>query len=120
MMLLNGGVDLNFVCYFFSSRGLHTRCALVTGVQTCALPIYLRMDLRIRRADVDRPEALRAELVAGQGHAGPILQRTLGGVLDDVGHHMHLDVRGFLVRPGLQEAQPSGSASSRERVCRYV
>src|SRR3546814_14882453 len=25
--------------YFFSSRRRHTRCALVTGVQTCALPI---------------------------------------------------------------------------------
>src|SRR3546814_5114979 len=25
--------------FFFSSRRLHTRCALVTGVQTCALPI---------------------------------------------------------------------------------
>src|SRR3546814_16749677 len=29
-----------FVC-FFSSRRRHTRCALVTGVQTCALPIYI-------------------------------------------------------------------------------
>src|SRR3546814_1234212 len=28
--------------FFFSSRRRHTRCALVTGVQTCALPIYLR------------------------------------------------------------------------------
>src|SRR3546814_5398852 len=28
-----------FVCFFFSSRSRHTRCALVTGVQTCALPI---------------------------------------------------------------------------------
>src|SRR3546814_2278105 len=27
-----------YVC--FSSRRRHTRCALVTGVQTCALPIY--------------------------------------------------------------------------------
>src|SRR3546814_1058268 len=27
---------------FFSSRRRHTRCALVTGVQTCALPILLR------------------------------------------------------------------------------
>src|SRR3546814_20818708 len=27
------------ICFFFSSRRLHTRCALVTGVQTCALPI---------------------------------------------------------------------------------
>src|SRR3546814_3034102 len=30
------------LCYifFFSSRRRHTRCALVTGVQTCALPIW--------------------------------------------------------------------------------
>src|SRR3546814_15453102 len=33
------------LCYFFffSSRRRHTRCALVTGVQTCALPIYMSM-----------------------------------------------------------------------------
>src|SRR3546814_4936170 len=29
------------MCFFFSSRRRHTRCALVTGVQTCALPISL-------------------------------------------------------------------------------
>src|SRR3546814_6368006 len=28
--------------FFFSSRRRHTRCAVVTGVQTCALPIYFR------------------------------------------------------------------------------
>src|SRR3546814_9140189 len=28
------------VFFFFSSRRRHTRCALVTGVQTCALPIF--------------------------------------------------------------------------------
>src|SRR3546814_9682440 len=28
------------IFFFFSSRRRHTRCALVTGVQTCALPIY--------------------------------------------------------------------------------
>src|SRR3546814_9605798 len=32
---------LVFLCFFFSSRRRHTRCALVTGVQTCALPISL-------------------------------------------------------------------------------
>src|SRR3546814_5758584 len=35
---------LVFVCivvFFFSSRRRHTSCALVTGVQTCALPISL-------------------------------------------------------------------------------
>src|SRR3546814_17405933 len=30
-----------YVVFFFSSRRRHTRCALVTGVQTCALPIYV-------------------------------------------------------------------------------
>src|SRR3546814_11882928 len=34
-------------CFFFSSRRRHTRCALVTGVQTCALPISA--------AEPDRP-----------------------------------------------------------------
>src|SRR3546814_2190931 len=29
-------------CFFVSSRRRHTRCALVTGVQTCALPIWKR------------------------------------------------------------------------------
>src|SRR3546814_12864696 len=28
--------------FFFSSRRRHTRCTLVTGVQTCALPILAR------------------------------------------------------------------------------
>src|SRR3546814_4423471 len=31
-----------FLCFFFSSRKRHTRCALGTGVQTCALPILTR------------------------------------------------------------------------------
>src|SRR3546814_5721774 len=34
-----------FYCFFFSSRRRHTRCALVTGVQTCALPIFFSVDL---------------------------------------------------------------------------
>src|SRR3546814_16654116 len=32
-----------FFLFFFSSRRRHTRCSLVTGVQTCALPIYPNM-----------------------------------------------------------------------------
>src|SRR3546814_2950570 len=35
-----------FLIFFFSSRRRHTRCALVTGVQTCALPIYYRVTNR--------------------------------------------------------------------------
>src|SRR3546814_966488 len=33
-----------FCIFFFSSRRRHTRCALVTGVQTCALPICGTID----------------------------------------------------------------------------
>src|SRR3546814_5010375 len=54
---MSGQCEVNYVCvayimyvwvvnvlslvmhFFFSSRRRHTRCALVTGVQTCALPI---------------------------------------------------------------------------------
>src|SRR3546814_1603013 len=36
--------------FFFSSRRRHTRCALVTGVQTCALPICARAKLDGRRS----------------------------------------------------------------------
>src|SRR3546814_5956406 len=41
-IVVYGLVDMVIVgFFFFSSRRRHTRCALVTGVQTCALPIYL-------------------------------------------------------------------------------
>src|SRR3546814_6305154 len=33
------------MCFVFSSRRRHTRCALVTGVQTCALPISTSVPL---------------------------------------------------------------------------
>src|SRR3546814_8425535 len=36
--------------FFFSSRRRHTRCALVTGVQTCALPIWFYVEI-VRRLD---------------------------------------------------------------------
>src|SRR3546814_3820868 len=65
------------VFFFFSSRRRHTRCALVTGVQTCALPISAQMvanfeaggaainalsataglELEIVALDLDRPTA---------------------------------------------------------------
>src|SRR3546814_9198370 len=38
---------LRLLIFFFSSRRRHTRCALVTGVQTCALPIFSRRLARI-------------------------------------------------------------------------
>src|SRR3546814_7723504 len=41
MVLLLAIMILIYVVFFFSSRRRHTICALVTGVQTCALPILL-------------------------------------------------------------------------------
>src|SRR3546814_2764805 len=35
--------------FFFSSRRRHTSCALGTGVQTCALPIYTNHQRRVFR-----------------------------------------------------------------------
>src|SRR3546814_2454553 len=40
MSVMDGLLCINLIVFFFfSSRRRHTRCALVTGVQTCALPI---------------------------------------------------------------------------------
>src|SRR3546814_16258592 len=58
------------VIVFFSSRRRHTRCALVTGVQTCALPI-LRYNgpsealwrlTGIETLDVSGPAAIAADI----------------------------------------------------------
>src|SRR3546814_14133571 len=40
--------------FFFSSRRRHTRCALVTGVQTCALPIWWPMTCLARALSIWR------------------------------------------------------------------
>src|SRR3546814_5633423 len=37
------------LCFFFASKRRHTRFALVTGVQTCALPIWLAAEEEKRR-----------------------------------------------------------------------
>src|SRR3546814_10887028 len=49
--MLSGVISLLCCFFFFSSRRRHTRCALVTGVQTCALPIsgLCRRDIPARR-----------------------------------------------------------------------
>src|SRR3546814_10044945 len=50
MIIIFCVVSSMFIYLFFvASRRRHTRCALVTGVQTCALPIYIGL-----REGVDR------------------------------------------------------------------
>src|SRR3546814_9258266 len=45
---------MDFHIFFFSSRRRHTGCALVTGVQTCALPICLLRMLYILKRNNQR------------------------------------------------------------------
>src|SRR3546814_722596 len=53
--------------FFFSSRRRHTRCALVTGVQTCALPISAGDPDRARRCRAGRVRLPRNRVPAEQG-----------------------------------------------------
>src|SRR3546814_4293496 len=61
--------------FFFSSRRRHTRCALVTGVQTCALPIWIEQQGQrsiLVEAYVDRSDIADLELV-GDGRDRAVL-----------------------------------------------
>src|SRR3546814_4249495 len=54
--------------FFFSSRRRHTRCALVTGVQTCALPICVGVaDVDIQDPEV--PAQIATDRGTGQGRS---------------------------------------------------
>src|SRR3546814_7090789 len=64
--------DIGLFC-FFSSRRRHTRCALVTGVQTCALPISLTAD--------DAADARLAEQIDDLGHKLGLVRQSIGRVI---------------------------------------
>src|SRR3546814_5525253 len=59
-------VGSDFFVFFFSSRRRHTRCALVTGVQTCALPI-----------SCDRTRGARTRQPRDGGLSGPACPRPV-------------------------------------------
>src|SRR3546814_11271034 len=132
--------DLSF---FFSSRRRHTRCALVTGVQTCALPICAgdrgpRRLESVRRGGVVTAalgEADREMLAGGHGEAAAFAMRLLRRFAEAVGAPSFVDARSahidgclyhgpvsldfvaHLLRLGGREI---GSASCRDRVGREV
>src|SRR3546814_8726363 len=56
-----------FFFFFFSSRRRHTMCALVTGVQTCALPISTVESARSKGGPLGGQGALRTRPQAAQG-----------------------------------------------------
>src|SRR3546814_4546564 len=73
--------------FFFSSRRRHTRCALVTGVQTCALPISrdAHVEVRHRRAvDEAQPHTFAALEQAGPvaGRRRAVDQEGVGQAVD--------------------------------------
>src|SRR3546814_8473803 len=65
------------IVFFFSSRRRHTRCAVVTGVQTCALPISAAQD--VVHTSPDRA----AELLQSVADAGR-------KALEETGRLLHL------------------------------
>src|SRR3546814_14425589 len=72
------------VMFFFSSRRRHTRCALVTGVQTCALPISrCRREHRLpdHATEVDPLAALLAEAT----HHRRLVDRPYPGIATGLG-----------------------------------
>src|SRR3546814_2743702 len=86
--------------FFFSSRRRHTRCALVTGVQTCALPILHRE-------------------IPVQGEIETVSEIT--GIYDKgKGAVVVSEATSTLVSDGEPLFSKIGRASCRERVCQYV
>src|SRR3546814_15664394 len=115
--------------FFFSSRRRHTSCALVTGVQTCALPI-LRFLLPKPPADAAAYEAAiranygeLADAFLARYPAKTIEESMLAATRDAmygwtserlVSNQAALGQGAFLYYFEI------GRASCRERVCQYV
>src|SRR3546814_13526324 len=106
----------------FSSRRRHTRCALVTGVQTCALPILpLRLTLLVPAVEnAIGPDAFRpGEVVATRKGVSVEIDNT-----DAEGRVILADALALAgeLEPALllDFATQIGRASCRERVCQYV
>src|SRR3546814_2540366 len=99
------------LCAFFvvSSRRRHTRCALVTGVQTCALPISTTKEHQM--TTIQLTPAQHAILAYAIEHTGGKIEwfpdNIKGGARTKV-------------LEGLFNRAQIGRASCRERVCQYV
>src|SRR3546814_1449785 len=120
-----------FVFVFFSSRRRHTRCALVTVVQTCALPIFLMPAINVNdsvtKSKFDNLYGCRESLVDGIKRATDVMMAGKIAVVagyGDVGKGSAHSLRSQGARVMVTEiapiCAPIGRASSRERGCQYV
>src|SRR3546814_4999284 len=111
--------------FFFSSRRRHTRCALVTGVQTCALPICPDCDGRRFRPEVLE---VRVEHLGKSASIDQVLGMTVSEALDffkglrdvQTGLAPLADVGLEYVRLGQPVPTQIGRAACRERGGQYV
>src|SRR3546814_3757206 len=95
-----------FFLFFFSSRGRHTRCALVTGVQTCALPIYDLAEVHHGHAVGD---VAHHREVVGDEHVGEVeLGLELLQQVHDAGLDRHVESRDGLVEDDQLRLQGQG------------
>src|SRR3546814_19931270 len=105
-----------YLIFFFSSRRRHTRCALVTGVQTCALPIYVaghRLGTREIEESINSHQGIAECAVVGVADALKGQAAVAFAVLKDHGAAAGPDAARAL------EGDKIGRASCRERVCQY-
>src|SRR3546814_7737677 len=100
-----------FFFFFFSSRRRHTRCALVTGVQTCALPISCAQGGEGVALGIGDDCALLA-VPPGEQLAVSTDTLVAGVHFPDPCDPFLLGQRSLAVE--------IGRASCRERVCKYV
>src|SRR3546814_9944840 len=104
--------------FFFSSRRRHTRCALVTGVQTCALPISGRATRMIFGVETARRARQKAAMQRYQTPmiAAAVLLAVLAGFVDAIAY---ISLGGFFAS-FMSGNTKIGRASCRERVCQKV
>src|SRR3546814_7657621 len=112
------------MCCFFSSRSRHTRCALVTGVQTCALPISLRALLQEDKSG-STAQFFPWEGVALPNPNGQIATDTFIGDPDWDRYNSSRRAIGWSFEHAFNDnwtvlQNKIGRASCRERVCQYV
>src|SRR3546814_12022277 len=102
-------LEFVFICcemmFFFSSRRRHTRCALVTGVQTCALPICFPMGLYLMRDMAGLDVGWRSRVTRGEDTAAPDYSATLWDRLCELGRFGQKSGQGYYRYEG-RRAQP--------------